>query len=309
MTCASRAPSRLRCHSLAQPIRAGCTARRIPRQSHLTKALPKVIAAVSATTAKDAVELGLQQFAAGETQAALGLFLEAQRLRPTEEEACAAAYNAACCYTRLQRWSEAADAVVSAVNDHGLKLSVALADKDLAPLRETREWTAALESASGGISSSAFVKLRAEAKAPFRLTRIIFVGGLSAGAVLGLLISSARLVGAVGGAEGAPEVWETLRTCAINAGALGALSFLLWRDLGAQRRDEAVATREEALAQLRVRRAPTVHAAHCVEAKPCCILLAGRCVSRFYGSGRCSCDCSRIWAHAKTRPQLPCRLP
>jgi hypothetical protein len=67
-------------------------------------------------------------------------------------------------------------------------------DKDLAPLRERREWLDALDSLKGGISDSALVQLRSEAKAPFRLARTILVGGLLAGAALGLLFITAKLV-------------------------------------------------------------------------------------------------------------------
>jgi hypothetical protein len=53
--------------------------------------------------------------------------------------------------------------------------------------------------AAGGINEQQLVQLRSEAKAPFRLTRIIFVGGLAVGAALGLFIITARLLAAVQG--------------------------------------------------------------------------------------------------------------
>ena len=74
-------------------------------------------------------------------------------------------------------------------------------DKDLAPLRERREWLDALDTLKGGISDSALVQLRSEAKAPFRLARTILVGGLLAGASLGLLFISAKLVQGLQGAQ------------------------------------------------------------------------------------------------------------
>ena len=57
---------------------------------------------------------------------ALRLFQAAMQLEPTDDEARAALYNSACCYTKQKRWQPAVDAVVSAVNDYDLKLSVAV---------------------------------------------------------------------------------------------------------------------------------------------------------------------------------------
>ena len=48
------------------------------------------------------------------------------QLQPSDDEARAALYNSACCYTKQKRWQPAVDAVVSAVNDYDLKLSVAV---------------------------------------------------------------------------------------------------------------------------------------------------------------------------------------
>lgn len=59
----------------------------------------------------------------------------------------------------------------------------------------------------GGINDQQYVKLRSEAKAPFRLTRIIFLGGLAAGAALGLFIITGRLVAAL---QGAPALLKLL---------------------------------------------------------------------------------------------------
>jgi len=48
------------------------------------------------------------------------------KLDPSDDEARAALYNSACCYTKLKQWQLAVDATVSAVNDYDLKLSVAV---------------------------------------------------------------------------------------------------------------------------------------------------------------------------------------
>jgi tetratricopeptide (TPR) repeat protein len=101
-------------------------------------------AASAPTTAKEAVERGLEVFKSGNPEVALQLFLQAQQLQPDADEARAACYNAACAQARLKQWQAAVDSITRAVNDHDLKLTVALNDPDLAALRERREWLAAL---------------------------------------------------------------------------------------------------------------------------------------------------------------------
>ena len=82
-----------------------------------------------------------------------------------------------------------------------LKASSHVQDKDLAPLRERREWRDAAENMKGGISKKSLVGIRAEQKAPFRLARIILSSGLGAGALLGLIIILSRLVSALQGPD------------------------------------------------------------------------------------------------------------
>lgn len=202
------------------------------------------------------VEAGLQLFEGGDAQAALSLFQRALTLNPNDDEARAALYNSACALTKLKRWEEAADAVVSAVNDRGLKLAVALRDPDLALLRERREWTSALSRATGGISSNSYMKLRAEAKSPFRFTRIFLFGALDAGAGIGLFLITVRLIAALKGGEGAPDLNETLQNFGINAAAVAVFSFLLYRDFAGQRKDQTIVEREETLAALQVTLSP-----------------------------------------------------
>ncbi len=78
------------------------------------------------SSAKEAVETGLEVFAGGQTQAALQLFQKALTLSPNEDEARAALYNAACCHTKLKQWQPAVDCAMRAINDYDLKLVVAL---------------------------------------------------------------------------------------------------------------------------------------------------------------------------------------
>jgi len=207
-------------------------------------------------TATACVETGLKQFEQGDAQGALKLFQRALELNPNDDEARAALYNSACAFSKLKRWDEAANAVISAVNDRNLKLAVALQDPDLAQLRERREWTAALGNVTGGISDNSYVKLRAEAKSPLRLPRIFLFSGLAAGAGLGLLIITARLVAATRGGDGAPDLQESIQNFAINSGALALFIFLLIRDFKGQGKDQVIVKREEKLATLRVNLGP-----------------------------------------------------
>ncbi|KIY95615.1 hypothetical protein MNEG_12345, partial [Monoraphidium neglectum] len=79
------------------------------------------------TSAKQAVEEGLEAFNERKDYAeALRLFNAAMGLKPTNEEASAALYNAGCAHAKQKEWQKASDAILRAVNDYNLKLSVAL---------------------------------------------------------------------------------------------------------------------------------------------------------------------------------------
>jgi tetratricopeptide (TPR) repeat protein len=74
------------------------------------------------------VEEGLAAFNERKDYAeALRLFKAAMALKPSEPEAIAALYNAGCAHAKRKEYKEAAAAILSAVNDYNLKLSVALA--------------------------------------------------------------------------------------------------------------------------------------------------------------------------------------
>lgn len=76
--------------------------------------------------ASEAVQKGQQAFDQGEFGEALRLFSSAMTLRPTDDEARAALYNAACAKAKLKDWQGAADDVLRAVNEFSLKLEVAV---------------------------------------------------------------------------------------------------------------------------------------------------------------------------------------
>lgn len=78
-------------------------------------------------TAKEAIEAGLKQFnEQRDYKEAARLFNTALALEASDDEKCAALYNLGCAYTKLKEWKPASDMIVRAINDHKLKLSVAL---------------------------------------------------------------------------------------------------------------------------------------------------------------------------------------
>ncbi|KAK9809675.1 hypothetical protein WJX73_003309 [Symbiochloris irregularis] len=145
-----------------------------------------------------------------------------------------------------------ANAVVQAINKYGEPLSTAIKDPDLERLRERREWMDALDGIKGAPSAEALSKLQSEARSPFRITRLLLLGGFNAGAVVGLLIIASRLLAALKGGEGAPDVTDTLKNLAINGVAVVVLSLLLARDLQSTNKENRVSQREESLSRLQI---------------------------------------------------------
>ena len=96
------------------------------------------------------------------------------------------------------------------------------------------------------------LNLRSEARAPFRFARSSILTGLAAGAGLGLLIISTRLVAAIAGAPDAPELRETAINFGVNFGSLAVLLFFVQRDWKSKARDVEVIGREEQLGRLQV---------------------------------------------------------
>lgn len=203
--------------------------------------------------ASEAVEKGLKLFGEKQYEEALRNFQAALESQPRPEESQAALYNSACCQIKLNQWQAATDSVSEAINNFRLPLKTAMEDKDLAPLRERREWRDAAENMVGGVSKRSLVGIRAEQKAPFRLLRIILSSGLGAGALLGLFIILSRLVYSLKGGEGAPDLTDTLKNLTINGAAVGVLGFIFQRDLKGQKSDKRIIEREEALARLQVK--------------------------------------------------------
>lgn len=79
------------------------------------------------TSAKEAVEAGLATFTdKKDYDEAVRLFKAALELQPSSEEAVAALFNMGCAYAKQRRFKEAAEAIGRAINEHDLKLAVAL---------------------------------------------------------------------------------------------------------------------------------------------------------------------------------------
>ena len=256
-----RAPRPLprRLHAPAAP-RAASKDSSSSSQSSSSPATATTTTSSPPKTAEEAINRGLAEFHERKNpSAALALFdlalSSSSSSSPfpaplTDDEARAATYNRACALAALGRWEEAAAGVLDAVNAKGLKLDVAVKDPDLRKLRERREWLDVLEEAKGGVTTGAVVRARAEAKSPFRGLRLFLFGGLGAGAGLGLLIIVSKVVQALQGGEGAPDLNDSLRNLAINSAAVAAFSFLFARDFKGSARDRAAAEAEESLSRL-----------------------------------------------------------
>lgn len=228
-----------------------------PSSQRSVRALAAKVAKPVPTSAKQAVEEGLAAFNERKDYAeALRLFRAAMEMRPSEEEAIAALYNAGCAHAKQKQWRDASESILRAVNDYNLKLSVALQDKDLRELRDTREWLDMLTEAKGGLTREQKINLRTEAKAPFRFARTFIFGGLAGGAGLGLTIITGRLVKSLQGGPDAPPLSESLTNLGVNVAALAVLVFFLVRDLRGQAADAKVTSREEALSRLLVSLGP-----------------------------------------------------
>ena len=205
------------------------------------------------STAKSCVEAGLKSFQERKDyQEAIRLFNLSLTMNPNEEEITAALYNLGCAHAKLKQWKPASEAIVRAINDHRLKLSVALKDDDLKELRERREWVDALVEVKGGLSQEMKMDLRSEARSPFRFPRLYFFFGLGIGSAIGLVFLTSRLVLAVQGGEGAPPLTDAITNFSVNAIVLAVVSVLIARELKEKEKAMKVTEREELLSRLQI---------------------------------------------------------
>lgn len=187
-------------------------------------------------------------------------FTDALKLNPNEEESRASHYNRACAYVKMNKYEQAKDDLMVALEKFDLDFRVLQRDDDLAKFRNTEQFEEIdVEYGDGKEKQAAQAKLRAEAAEPFRFLKLFLFGSLASGAAVGLLIILSRLVQAVkgGGGEGelaedVPDLIETLKNLGVNTTALVVLGLLLKNEL--KGRDETLqeAEREEELGRLQV---------------------------------------------------------
>jgi hypothetical protein len=210
--------------------------------------------------AAEKVNRGLEKFEAKQYQDAADFFTDALKLNPNEEESRASHYNRACAYVKMNKYEQAKDDLMVALEKFDLDFRVLQRDDDLAKFRNTEQFEEIdVEYGDGKEKQAAQAKLRAEAAEPFRFLKLFLFGSLASGAAVGLLIILSRLVQAVkgGGGEGelaedVPDLIETLKNLGVNTTALVVLGLLLKNEL--KGRDETLqeAEREEELGRLQV---------------------------------------------------------
>lgn len=213
---------------------------------------------LDATTARDAVNLGLSLFSKRRVRDALVQFEKALSLDPDPEEATAALYNKACCHAYREEGTKAVEALRKALRDYNLKFSVILNDPDMAPFRAMPEFKQLQEEAriGGQEIGSSFrrdLKLISEVQAPFRGVRRFFYITLAASAGISTLFTIPRLISAVRGGSGAPDLWETTGNAAINIGGIVILVALFIWDNRKEEEQIAQISRDETLSRLPLR--------------------------------------------------------
>lgn len=213
---------------------------------------------LDATTARDAVNLGLSLFSKRRVRDALVQFEKALSLDPDPEEATAALYNKACCHAYREEGTKAVEALRKALRDYNLKFSVILTDPDMAPFRAMPEFKQLQEEAriGGQEIGSSFrrdLKLISEVQAPFRGVRRFFYITLGASAGISTLFTIPRLISAVRGGSGAPDLWETAGNAAINIGGIVILVALFIWDNRKEEEQIAQISRDETLSRLPLR--------------------------------------------------------
>lgn len=191
------------------------------------------------TNAATAINRGLIAFTNKDYDKAKFLFEEAIANATNDTEMRAGLYNLACAKAKLGEYDEACQSLLRAVNEYKLKIDVALGDEDLASLRETRQFDELqAELVGGGGSEEMNIKLRNEAKNPFRFARLTILGGLGAGAGIGLLIILSRLIIRLTSPSSNIDLDETIKNLAINSTALFAIGYVLKLDL--EKRDKEI---------------------------------------------------------------------
>ncbi|CAA0828193.1 Protein LOW PSII ACCUMULATION 1- chloroplastic [Striga hermonthica] len=213
---------------------------------------------VSAPTAESCINLGLSLFAKGRVRDALAQFDTALTLDPNPLEAQAALYNKACCHAYRVEGKKAADCLRTALREYGLKFGTILNDPDLASFRATPEFKELQEEAvlGGEDIGSSFrrdLKLISEVQAPFRGIRRFFYVAFTAAAGISLLFTIPRLLRAIQGGDGAPDLLETAGNAGINIGGIVVLVALFFWDNKKEEEQLTQIIRNETLSRLPLR--------------------------------------------------------
>ncbi|XP_068655080.1 protein LOW PSII ACCUMULATION 1, chloroplastic [Aristolochia californica] len=211
-----------------------------------------------AVTAESCVNLGLSLFSKGRVKDALNQFEAALDLDPTPVEAQAALYNKACCHAYRGEVQKAAACLRTALREYNLKFGTILNDPDLASFRASPEFKELQEEAilGGEDIGSSFrrdLKLISEVQAPFRGVRRFFYVALIAAAGISTFFTVPRLIRAIQGGDGAPDIWETAGNAAINVGGIVALVGLFFWDNKKEEEQLAQISRDETLSRLPLR--------------------------------------------------------
>ncbi|KAJ0980664.1 hypothetical protein J5N97_008919 [Dioscorea zingiberensis] len=212
----------------------------------------------STQTAESCLNTGLSLFKKGRVKDALVQFESALNLDPNPMEAQAAFYNKACCHAYRGEVRQAAACLRTALRDYNLKFGTILNDPDLAPFRATPEFKELQEEARQGGEDIGYgfrrdLKLISEVQAPFRGVRRFFYVAFSAAAGISTFFTVPRLIRAINGGDGAPDIWETAGNAAINIGGIVILVALFIWDNKKEEEQLAQISRDETLSRLPLR--------------------------------------------------------
>ncbi|CAA6654273.1 unnamed protein product [Spirodela intermedia] len=205
-------------------------------------------------TAESCVNIGLSLFSKGRVKEALAQFENALELDPNPVEAQAALYNKACCHA----YRKAAECLRVALRDYNLKFSTILNDPDLASFRTLPEFKELQEEARRGGEDIGYgfrrdLKLISEVQAPFRGIRRFFYVAFTAAAGIATFFTVPRLLHAINGGDGAPDLLETAGNAAVNIGGIAVLVALFIWDNKKEEEQLAQITRDETLSRLPLR--------------------------------------------------------
>ncbi|XP_078439772.1 tetratricopeptide repeat (TPR)-containing protein [Wolffia australiana] len=211
-----------------------------------------------AETAESCVNLGLSLFSRGRVKEALAQFENALELNPKPLEAQAALYNKACCHAYRGEGRKAAECLRVALRDYNLKFSTILNDPDLASFRTLPEFKELQDEARKGGEDIGYgfkrdLKLISEVQAPFRGIRRFFYVAFSAAAGISTFFTVPRLIRAISGGDGAPDLLETAGNVAVNIGGIIVLVALYIWDNKKEEEQIAQITRDETLSRLPLR--------------------------------------------------------